>query len=140
MPDRRVHIARLPEDDFISAVRRLNGFPATVARNPDLMRLFAPALRDDIGLCESHVHAPGPPLACPISVFGGTQDDIWQSDLQQWRVQTSATFRMRMLPGDHLFVIAQRERVTQAILEDLGLSMEPSPAVSIEGGRGQSAR
>jgi medium-chain acyl-[acyl-carrier-protein] hydrolase len=140
MPDRRVHIARLPEDDFISAVRRLNGFPASVARNPDLMRLFAPALRDDIGLCESHVHAPGPPLGCPISVFGGTQDDIWQSDLKQWRVQTSATFRMRMLPGDHLFVIAQRERVTQAILEDLGLSMEPSPAVPIEGGRGQSAR
>lgn len=120
VPDRRVHIARLPEDDFVSAVQRLNGFPATVAQDPELMRLFAPALRDDIGLCESYVHAPGPPLECPISVFGGTQDDVWQSDLTQWRVQTSATFRMRMLPGDHLFVMAQRERVVQAILEDLG--------------------
>ncbi|WP_232665901.1 thioesterase II family protein [Pseudonocardia sp. TRM90224] len=119
-PDRRVHIARLPDDDFVAAVRRLNGFPPTVAQDPDLMRLFAPTLRDDIGLCENYVHAPGPPLACPISVFGGTQDDVWQGDLRQWQARTSAGFRMRMLSGDHLFVIAQRERVMQAILEDLG--------------------
>ena len=125
-PRRDVPIARLPDDEFAAAVRRLNGLPAEVARDRGLMALVTATLRRDLELVESHVHTPGPPLRVPLSAFGGTDDVVWRSDLARWRETTEAEFRMRMFPGDHFYLVPRRAEVADAIRTDL--SMERTPA------------
>jgi medium-chain acyl-[acyl-carrier-protein] hydrolase len=42
---------------------------------------------------------------CPISAFGGLHDHrVSRGDLEAWRDQTSASFSVRMFPGDHFFL------------------------------------
>jgi medium-chain acyl-[acyl-carrier-protein] hydrolase len=119
VPDRDAHIARLPSEEFLRAVQTLNGFPAEVLADRELARLVEPTLRADFALCEGYRFTPGEPLDRPISAFGGTGDDVGRDDLDRWRSLTRCRFELRMLPGDHFFVAAQRHRVTAAILADL---------------------
>jgi len=112
-------IGGLPHDDFLTALRSLNGFPAEVLADEALTRLVAPTLRSDFRVCEGYVHRRGAPLDCPISVFGGTADDVTRQDLAEWAAHTNVAFRLRMLPGDHFFVMAECLRVLAAICDDL---------------------
>jgi medium-chain acyl-[acyl-carrier-protein] hydrolase len=120
---RDMPIARLPDEDLRAALRRLNGLPAQVAREPELMALVTATLRADLELVENHTHAPGPRLRIPVTAFGGADDDVWRSDLSRWRDTTEAEFRMRVFPGGHFFVVAQRHRVLDAIRSDLQASI-----------------
>jgi medium-chain acyl-[acyl-carrier-protein] hydrolase len=122
--DRRRRIGELPTEEFLGALRELNGFPATVLSDQALMRTLAPTLRDDFQLCESYRYTDSPPLTCPISAFGGETDDVSHEALLSWSRLTDGAFRLRMLAGDHFFVTTQRDRVIAAILHDLSL---PNP-------------
>ena len=69
------------------------------------MEIMLPILRADFALYETYLYSTEPPLNCPISAFGGLQDRrVNDSDLEAWRAQTSASFSLRMFPGDHFFL------------------------------------
>ncbi|MCA1615264.1 MAG: alpha/beta fold hydrolase [Acidobacteria bacterium] len=95
----------LPEAEFLESVRRFNGTPQEVFEHPELMRILLPLLRADFALVQDYAYAPEAPLDCPVSVFGGLQDrDVPREYLEAWREQTTASFSLRMLPGDHFFL------------------------------------
>lgn len=95
----------LPDADFINTLERLNGTPEEMLHNPVLMRLILPALRADFALCETYTYAGEPPLGCPITAFGGSQDPVVRpGHLRAWREQTEKSFSLRMLPGNHFFM------------------------------------
>lgn len=98
-------IHNLPAKEFLAAVRRLNGTPAEVFEHEELLEIILPVLRADFAVYETYVYSTEPPLNCPISTFGGSQDrEISHSDLEAWRDQTTDAFSLRMLPGDHFFL------------------------------------
>jgi len=111
----------LPTSEFILQLRRLNGTPEEVLHNAELMRVFLPILRADFAIFETYVYmAEHPPLACPISVFGGLQDpDVSYDELAAWRDYTCGAFSQRMLPGDHFFVHSAQALLLQALNQDL---------------------
>ena len=110
----------LPEDEFLDALRRFNGTPEEVLQNPEIMELIAPMLRADFALGETYRYTPGPPLAVPISAYGGERDDeVSQDQVEAWREQTSAAFQLRMFPGDHFFLIGDQTRVLAALNAEL---------------------
>lgn len=110
----------LPESEFLEELRRFNGTPETVLQNPELMQLLIPALRSDFAVFETYLYAHEEPLKCPISVFGGTQDnDVGYEGLKAWRDQTCRGFSLRMFPGDHFFIHSCQRELLQAIHEDL---------------------
>ncbi|WP_103667729.1 thioesterase II family protein [Pseudanabaena sp. BC1403] len=95
----------LPEPEFFAELRRLNGTPAEVLDNQELMQLLLPTLRADLAVVETYVYSPKAPLDCPITVFGGDQDPEASIELlEAWRSQTSAEFELHMLQGDHFFL------------------------------------
>jgi medium-chain acyl-[acyl-carrier-protein] hydrolase len=124
-PDTRSHISHLPESEFISAAKKLNGFPEAILQIPELLKMVTPILRADFQLHESYRYLEGAPLDCPISVFGGTGDDVRTEDLARWEELTTASCSLRMLPGDHFFVNTAREELTRAIWADLSAMASP---------------
>jgi surfactin synthase thioesterase subunit len=103
--DRHRPIHQLPEPEFMAKLRKIDGTPEDVLRNRELMDLMLPVLRADFAVCETYKYLPEPPLPCAIAAFGGTQDPrATRHELVAWREQTSSSFVLRMLPGNHFFV------------------------------------
>jgi medium-chain acyl-[acyl-carrier-protein] hydrolase len=105
IPHRGPPIHTLAEKEFLAELRRLNGTPSEILDHEELMEIMLPLLRADFALYENYVYSTEPPLNCPISAFGGIQDHrVNESDLEAWRAQTTASFSLRMFPGDHFFL------------------------------------
>ncbi len=119
---------QLPEAEFIRSLRRLQGTPELVLRNRDLLDIFLPLLRADFAVAETYTYAAEPPLACPITAFGGLQDRrVGRQPLEAWRQQTTAAFALRLFPGDHFFVQDNRPLLLEAIAGDLTRCAEVPP-------------
>lgn len=110
----------LPEPEFIEELRRLQGTPTEVLEHPELMQLLSPLLRADFSLAETYAYAPGTPLDCPISAFGGLQDEeVGREELEGWKEQTTGRFKLRMMPGNHFFLNDVQQPLLRSIAEDL---------------------
>lgn len=102
----------LPDSQFLAALSRLGGTPQDVINAPGLLRTFLPLLRSDLRLAETYAREPGPPLACPIAVFGGRQDPMADGvGLLAWERETTDCFDLTVFDGGHF------------LLEELGFSV-----------------
>ena len=120
IPNTDPPVHQLPQAEFIQKLNSLNGTPAEILQNPELMELFYPVLRADFAMNEMYTYRPGPLLDCAMSVFGGLRDNlVKRPDLELWREQTRGAFSVRMLPGDHFFLNSTRALLLRAILQDL---------------------
>ncbi len=120
VPDREPPIHALPEPEFVEKLRRLNGMNKEVLENVELMELLLPILRADFAVCETYVYQADEPLDCPISAFGGLQDEyVSRESLAAWREQTSDSFSLRMFPGDHFYLNTERPLLLRALAQEL---------------------
>jgi len=111
-PDRH----SLPDDEFVAAVERLNGIPTEILKNAEFMEMILPSLRADFRAAETYAFRPGAALRCPISAYGGLDDDeVIHEEIEAWGHHTSGPFRVQMFPGDHFFVESSRRSVLDAI-------------------------
>ena len=95
----------LPNSELLKELQQLDGTPREVLEHPELMELMLPLLRADFSICDTYEYQEAAPLACPISVFGGFEDtDVPRENLEAWREQTSSSFTLKMLPGNHFFL------------------------------------
>jgi medium-chain acyl-[acyl-carrier-protein] hydrolase len=82
--------------------------------------VMLPVLRADFTLYETYRYVDEPPLDCPITAFGGEQDQmVSEQDLAAWREQTSREFALHMLPGNHFFLAASQDVILQIIARAL---------------------
>jgi medium-chain acyl-[acyl-carrier-protein] hydrolase len=120
VPDTRPNTYDLPEEEFVKELRRLNGTPTEVLDQPELLQLITPTLRADFELCETYEYLTRPPLTCPITALGGLYDeDVPREQLEPWREHTSASFSLKMLPGDHFFVHSAESMLLQILALEL---------------------
>ncbi len=111
----------LPDEEFLAELGRLDGAPSAAMGDPELRRLVLPTLRADFAVCETYVHEPAPPLACPITAYGGLRDrTVSYRHLEAWRTETGGEFLVRMFPGGHFFLETDEALVLQALTRDLG--------------------
>jgi len=120
LPDSDPPIHALPEEEFLQEIRELNGTPEAVLQNQELLQLLLPILRADFAVCETYQYVPDAPLSCPIIAFGGTEDpDAPEEDIAAWSHQTTGTYRQRMFPGDHFYLLDQGAPLLQEISRQL---------------------
>lgn len=99
------HIHHLPDEQFIAGLRALNGTPREVLENRELLQTMLATLRADFKLAETYVCPAKPPLSCPVTVFGGSEDaSVSREDAEAWGAQTADAFDYWRLPGDHFFL------------------------------------
>ena len=120
LPHRDGPVYNLPEPDFRDKLRELGGTPEEVLNHAELMSVIGPVIRADYEIYDTYSFAPGPPLGCPLSVFGGSEDsEVTPEDLEAWREHTHGDFRIRTLPGHHLFINQARELLLKSMAIDL---------------------
>ncbi|MGP1384412.1 MAG: thioesterase II family protein [Thainema sp.] len=123
LPDPEPPIYALPESEFRDKLRRLQGTPQAVLDNDEFMALLLPVLRADFTVCETYSYRPEPPLSCPITAFGGTQDAATRRGrLRAWRYQTDARFTKHVLPGHHFFIHSAETELLQHVRTGLDLA------------------
>jgi medium-chain acyl-[acyl-carrier-protein] hydrolase len=120
-------IFNLPDDEFIAALKRLNGTPGEVLDNPELIELFINPLRADFESVETYEYRPGEKLSCPITVYGGLQDEhVPVESCRAWQEQTSAGCSVRMFKGGHFFVRNPGPDFVDAFRQDVVSTVPPS--------------
>lgn len=104
-PDRA---ERGPEPSDAALLQRLQdlaGTPDGVFEQPDLLRAFLPNLKADLRCLRGWHPGRRAPLPLPITVFGGLDDPfVPVQALDEWRLETSATFRRKLFQGHHFFI------------------------------------
>jgi medium-chain acyl-[acyl-carrier-protein] hydrolase len=115
LPDRDpVH--HLPDEQLLERM----GLTDACRHQPDLRELFLPALRADVTLCETATRRPTEPLPCPITVFGGREDDtVSVNELSGWRTYTTARFESHLFPGDHFYLRGAEDAVADQVVKAL---------------------
>ena len=110
----------LPDAEFIENLRELKGTPKELLDNEELMQVMLPLLRADFEVCQTYSYVPGPPLTCPLTVYGGLQDDkIDRDDFEAWKWHTSDQFVLKMFPGDHFFIHSDQALVLDLLSKEL---------------------
>ncbi len=96
-------LRHLAEDVFLDEIQRRYGkIPAAVLADRELLNLLLPGLRADIEIIETYWYGDEPPLACPITAYGGALDEmVPRASLDAWRVQTAGAFQLHTLSGGH---------------------------------------
>ncbi len=113
-------LSQMSDKDLLEELRNYGGTPEELLANEELMSLMLPIVRADFRVHEAYVHEPGEPLNIPMAAFGGIGDpEVPREHIDAWRQHTSAEFLLRMLPGEHFFVLRERALVQRAILTDL---------------------
>ncbi|MEO7019921.1 MAG: alpha/beta fold hydrolase [Ktedonobacteraceae bacterium] len=128
LPNPNIKIYSLPSEVF-KVILRADGIPERILQSEELMQAMLPTLRADFELCETYTYTEESPLECPLSIFGG-QDDVRISaaDLEAWRLHSSATSRLLLLPGSHFFLHSAQDLLLAAISQDLEVHLN-SPAL-----------
>jgi medium-chain acyl-[acyl-carrier-protein] hydrolase len=114
-------IHALPDKEFLDElIRRYNGVPAELLREPELLAMFLSTLRSDFELYETWRLDEEAPLDVPFAVFGGLSDAQANRDhLEGWRLHTRAGFSLNILPGDHFFLQSARAQLLALLAPDL---------------------
>ncbi len=111
----------LPDPAFITAMQeRYGGIPKVLFEEPEIMRLFVPAMKADVQLLDAFTYVEEAPLPVPFTVIGGTRDDRTRPDeLRAWKAHTAEAFRVRQIDGGHFFLKDRRAEVTALITATL---------------------
>ena len=114
--DKQEIVHAMPTADFVDKLRALNGTPAHVLSNPELLELFLPILRADFSLSETYEHVACPPLPCEVTLLGGRADsDASASVLGEWAGYFATAPTLHLLDGDHFFVHSARNQVLRIL-------------------------
>lgn len=110
----------LSDQDLKAKLRSYGGTPEAVLQSDEFMGIYLPILRADLAINETYTYYPEEPIAIPISAFGGSQDhEVSTSGLEAWSTQTSEDYKLRLLPGGHLFIKNSAAGILQAIEDDI---------------------
>ena len=107
----------LADADFLDELqRRYSAVPDVVRQEPELLALLLPVLRADVRAIETYAPLTDRKVRCPVHVYGGRDDRHPRPDqLPGWQRVAEREVRVRVFPGDHFYVAAQRD----ALAEDM---------------------
>uniref|UniRef100_A0A8B9R6M1 S-acyl fatty acid synthase thioesterase, medium chain n=1 Tax=Astyanax mexicanus TaxID=7994 RepID=A0A8B9R6M1_ASTMX len=96
--------SQLSDEEFLQWMTSIGGTPPEILANPEVLKLFLPALKADLGVVENYrcSRPTRPFLSCPVSCFDGKED--MPHDLQAWQAMTSGDFTVQMLSGSHFYL------------------------------------
>ncbi|MFZ6678869.1 thioesterase II family protein [Undibacterium sp. Tian12W] len=109
------HHAELPHKEFLKWVANMGGISAEVLAEPQLMELFEPILRVDIGAAEAYVDGSQRQHDVPVRVLLGQDDRIALADGMAWADCFVNAPEVHSFAGGHFFLFDEVEKVQSLI-------------------------
>lgn len=104
------------DEEIVADLKRLGGTDAAVLGDAALMRMLLPVVRADYRVAGSYRGEPGAAVGCPLTVLVGDRDpETTIEEAGAWRAHTTGAFGMRVCPGGHFFIEANRPEVIDVI-------------------------
>jgi surfactin synthase thioesterase subunit len=127
LPTYRGTIHTLDDDEFIEVLDwQYGAIPPMLRQDGQMRALYLPILRADATMLETYTYTPGPPLRCPIAVYGGTDDtETTPAGLAAWRELTTGGSSVTMLDGGHFFLESERDRLLGLVGAELETTIAP---------------
>jgi surfactin synthase thioesterase subunit len=118
VPKASIHIHDLPDNAFISEIKKLNGTPKEVLHNQELMALLLPVLRADFKLASEYLVEGRIKINCLATILTGSEDCmVNKTDITKWGELFLKRTRFETLEGDHFFIHPQVKDVIRIIAE-----------------------
>ncbi len=84
----------------------------------DFFRQILPVMRNDMPLLMSYQYTEDEKFDFPITAFAGNKDEVVSIDeVGAWKTQTSDTFTLEVVEGDHWFLSRNKEIILQRLKE-----------------------
>jgi pyochelin biosynthesis protein PchC len=113
-----VHLAG--ETGLRAELRRLGQTPDEILANDSMMALALPALLADYTAAENYRYQQRRALSCPITALVGDADPgVPTGEASAWREHTTSDFDLTVLPGDHFYLVPQRDTVLRLVAAQL---------------------
>ncbi|KJK47216.1 thioesterase [Lentzea aerocolonigenes] len=95
----------LTDDAFLARVSEFAGYTHEALEDPEMREMILPTLRADVEMHENYVPSTDLPLAAPITVIRGEDDELVSyEDAAGWSKATSADFEHVEVPGGHMYL------------------------------------
>ncbi|WP_431980401.1 thioesterase II family protein [Streptomyces qinglanensis] len=108
------------DEGLIAEIRRLNGTDDALLDDPEVRRMFLPALRADYRAIETYRMAPGPPLRCPLSVFVGDADPrVSVAEAEAWREHADGEVSLQVFSGGHFYLSDRPQEFSDRLSAEL---------------------
>ncbi|MFS0916580.1 thioesterase II family protein [Brevibacillus sp. 179-C 1.1 NHS] len=113
----------LPHNEFIEALRNLEGTPDEVLDNQEMLELFLPMIRADFQAVQTYEMDANLPRQVPVnmSVLYGREDSIELNDILGWRDYCESECRFYPFPGGHFFIHHQMNPIIDIIQQVLNV-------------------
>ncbi|GCB44749.1 thioesterase II family protein [Streptomyces sp. NL15-2K] len=109
---------------------RLKPTNAELMAEPDLAAIVLPVVRNDYRLIETYRPTTAAPLRCPITALVGEDDtELTVAQAADWAECTEGRMRLHTFPGDHFYLVEQRDSVIDIVLDELRPGPRPSTYV-----------
>ena len=104
---------------LIADLRKHGGTPLEVFESEEMLQITLDTLRADYRVCSGYQYGAVKPIAVPIHVFAGRQDDIASQRILAWEAETSASFSARWFDGGHFFIREHEQAIVEAVTRRL---------------------
>ncbi|GGM17183.1 oleoyl-ACP hydrolase [Streptomyces fumigatiscleroticus] len=102
--------------EILDHLAGLGGTDPEVVRNPDLMELFLPVIRNDYRAVARYRPVPGAVVDTPVLCLTGDRDpQVAPEEAAAWKSHSTAGFRLEVLPGEHFFLTDHPDTVVRLI-------------------------
>lgn len=130
------YAAMRSDDELKAELAELGGTSPEILANAEWMAMTLPILRADYGICASYRYTSRPPLACPVHVFAGRQDETTRDRLGPWRTETSGLCTLDGFDGGHFFLQRKEAELLALIERYTAEALEQPRTTSLCSGRG----
>jgi pyochelin biosynthetic protein PchC len=114
-------IHRRDDREVLSELSRLGIGSSALTGSPELCGLVLPAVRNDYRLMEeSYQPRREPLLDCPVNAaLGDTDAEATPLEMAGWGACTRGSFELRLLEGDHFYLVPRRRELVRGMLKSL---------------------
>ncbi|SEG80925.1 Thioesterase domain-containing protein [Thermomonospora echinospora] len=114
--DAEGRVADRDDDGVVAALAELGGSDAEVLADPEMRELVLPYVRNDFRLIEDYQRRPGPNPAVPVTALIGDSDPhVDEVRAREWAEATDGPFTLKVLPGDHFYLVPRQSEVLREI-------------------------
>jgi pyochelin biosynthetic protein PchC len=116
-------LTEFTDQALIAELRRLGATPASLIDGAEMRDVVLGALRSDYRAVARYRPSQGRLTTPVVGLVGDDDPDVAPDDMQPWTEATAGPMTLHVFPGDHFYLIPQRDavlRATAAHLSDDG--------------------